>query len=68
MLARSIGSILFGVFVRLNLILKRIGKRPVRTIVGITRGTDKIQELTQPMRDSVPKEMHLDSFPAGASG
>jgi NAD(P)-dependent dehydrogenase (short-subunit alcohol dehydrogenase family) len=43
------------------------GKRPTRTVVGITWGVDKINELTQPIQDSVLKEMQLDSILAGAS-
>jgi NAD(P)-dependent dehydrogenase (short-subunit alcohol dehydrogenase family) len=43
------------------------GKRPTRTVVGITWGVDKINELTQPIQDSVLKEMQLDSILGGAS-
>lgn len=43
------------------------GKRPTRTVVGITWGVDKINELTQPIQDSVLKEMQLDSILTGAS-
>lgn len=43
------------------------GSRPTRTVVGITWGVDKINELTQPIQDSVLKEMQLDSILAGAS-
>jgi NAD(P)-dependent dehydrogenase (short-subunit alcohol dehydrogenase family) len=43
------------------------GSRPTRTVVGITWGVDKINELTQPIQDSVLKEMQLDSILTGAS-
>jgi NAD(P)-dependent dehydrogenase (short-subunit alcohol dehydrogenase family) len=43
------------------------GKRPTRTVVGITWGVDEINELTQPIQDRVLKEMQLDSVLAGAS-
>lgn len=43
------------------------GKRPTRTVVGITWGVDKINDLTQPIQDSVLKEMQLDSILGGAS-
>lgn len=42
-------------------------KRPTRTVVGISWGVDKINELTQPIQDSVLKEMQLDSILGGAS-
>src|SRR6056297_725335 len=43
------------------------GKRPTRTVVGITWGVDQINDLTQPIQDSVLKEMQLDSILDGAS-
>lgn len=43
------------------------GKRPTRTVVGITWGVDKINELTQPLQDQVLKEMQLDAILGGAS-
>lgn len=43
------------------------GKRPTRTVVGITWGVDKINDLTQPIQDGVLKEMQLDSILGGAS-
>jgi NAD(P)-dependent dehydrogenase (short-subunit alcohol dehydrogenase family) len=43
------------------------GSRPTRTVVGITWGTDKINELTQPIQDSILKEMQLDTVLGGAS-
>jgi len=44
------------------------GKRPTRTVVGITWGVDEINELTQPIQDRVLKEMQLESVLGGASG
>ncbi|MEM1259528.1 MAG: SDR family oxidoreductase [Bacteroidota bacterium] len=35
------------------------GERPTRTQVGISHGVDKINELTQPIQDNVPKELQL---------
>jgi len=43
------------------------GKRPTRTVVGITWGVDKINELTQPIQDSVLKEMQLEKVLGGTS-
>jgi NAD(P)-dependent dehydrogenase (short-subunit alcohol dehydrogenase family) len=43
------------------------GSRPTRTVVGITWGTDKINELTQPIQDRILKEMQLDSVLGGVS-
>jgi len=43
------------------------GSRPTRTVVGITWGTDKINELTQPIQDSILKEMQLDVVLGGVS-
>lgn len=43
------------------------GKRPTRTVVGITWGVDKINELTQPLQDQVLREMQLDAILGGAS-
>jgi NAD(P)-dependent dehydrogenase (short-subunit alcohol dehydrogenase family) len=43
------------------------GSRPTRTVVGITWGTDKINELTQPIQDGILKEMQLDSVLGGVS-
>lgn len=43
------------------------GSRPTRTVVGITWGVDKINELTQPIQDNVLKEMQLDSVLGGVS-
>jgi NAD(P)-dependent dehydrogenase (short-subunit alcohol dehydrogenase family) len=43
------------------------GKRPTRTVVGITWGVDEINELTQSIQDRVLKEMQLDSVLGGAS-
>ncbi|MEZ4911598.1 MAG: hypothetical protein R2774_12145 [Saprospiraceae bacterium] len=43
------------------------GSRPTRTVVGITWGTDKINELTQPIQDNILKEMQLDSVLGGVS-
>ncbi len=41
------------------------GSRPTRTVVGITWGTDKINELTQPIQDNILKEMQLESILGG---
>ncbi len=43
------------------------GKRPTRTVVGITWGTDEINELTQPIQDRILKEMQLDAVLGGVS-
>jgi short-subunit dehydrogenase len=44
------------------------GKRPTRTVVGITWGTDEINNLTQPIQDRILKEMQLESVLGGVSG
>ena len=51
----------------LNLADMPKGKRPTRTVVGITWGVDEMNELTQPIQDRVLKEMQLDSVLAGVS-
>lgn len=43
------------------------GSRPTRTVVGITWGTDEINNLTQPIQDRILKEMQLESVLAGVS-
>lgn len=43
------------------------GSRPTRTVVGITWGTEKINELTQPIQDNILKEMQLEAVLSGAS-
>lgn len=43
------------------------GSRPTRTVVGITWGTDEINNLTQPIQDRILKEMQLESVLGGAS-
>ncbi len=43
------------------------GKRPTRTVVGITWGTDEINELTQPIQDRILKEMQLENVLGGVS-
>ena len=43
------------------------GSRPTRTVVGLTWGTDKINENSQPIQDNILKEMQLDSVLGGAS-
>jgi NAD(P)-dependent dehydrogenase (short-subunit alcohol dehydrogenase family) len=43
------------------------GKRPTRTVVGITWGVDEINVLTQPIQDRVLKEMQLDEVLGGIS-
>lgn len=51
----------------LNLADMPKGKRPTRTVVGITWGVDEINELTQPIQDRVLKEMQLEHVLGGAS-
>lgn len=43
------------------------GKRPTRTVVGITWGVDKINDLTQPIQDRVLTEMQLEDVLGGVS-
>lgn len=43
------------------------GSRPTRTVVGITWGTDEINNLTQPIQDRILKEMQLETVLAGVS-
>lgn len=43
------------------------GSRPTRTVIGITWGTDEINTLTQPIQDSILKEMELDTVLKGVS-
>lgn len=43
------------------------GKRPTRTVVGITWGVDQINALTQSIQDNVLQEMQLDSVLGGMS-
>lgn len=43
------------------------GRRPTRTVVGITWGTDEINSLTQPIQDSILKEMQLDDMLGGVT-
>ncbi len=43
------------------------GSRPTRTVVGITWGTDEINNLTQPIQDSILKEMQLETVLGGVS-
>lgn len=43
------------------------GSRPTRTVVGITWGTDEINNLTQPIQDRVLKEMQLNTVLGGVS-
>ncbi|NCC53557.1 MAG: SDR family oxidoreductase [Spartobacteria bacterium] len=44
----------------LNLAEMPAGKRPIRTVVGITWGVDEMNRLTQPIQDKILKEMQLD--------
>jgi len=41
------------------------GKRPARTVVGITWGVDEINAFTQPRQDGLLKELQLDSVLGG---
>lgn len=43
------------------------GKRPTRTVVGLTWGVDEINASAQPIQDLVLKEMQLDSVLGGVS-
>lgn len=43
------------------------GKRPTRTVVGITWGVDEMNELTQPIQDRILKEMQLENVLGGVS-
>lgn len=43
------------------------GERPTRTVVGITWGTDEINELTQPIQDRILKEMQLEGVLGGTT-
>ncbi|MCB0738868.1 MAG: SDR family oxidoreductase [Bacteroidetes bacterium] len=51
----------------LKLAEQPFGSRPTRTVVGITWGTDEINDLTQPIQDRILKEMQLDSVLGGVS-
>jgi NAD(P)-dependent dehydrogenase (short-subunit alcohol dehydrogenase family) len=42
------------------------GKRPTRTVVGITWGVDEVNAFTQPRQDALLKEMQLDGVLGGA--
>lgn len=42
------------------------GKRPTRTVVGITWGVDEINAFTQPRQDALLKELRLDAVLGGA--
>lgn len=42
-----------------------VGRRPTRTVVGITWGVDAMNAAKQPIQDHVLKEMQLDSVLAG---
>ena len=41
------------------------GKRPTRTVVGMTWGVDQINAQTQPLQDAILKEMQLDAVLGG---
>ncbi len=41
------------------------GKRPTRTVVGITWGVDEVNACTQPRQDALLKEMQLDTVLGG---
>lgn len=51
----------------LKLAEQPFGSRPTRTVVGITWGTDEINNLTQPIQDRILKEMQLESVLGGVS-
>lgn len=42
------------------------GKRPTRTVVGITWGVDEMNAYNQPRQDALLKEMQLDTVLGGA--
>ena len=42
------------------------GKRPTRTVVGITWGVDEMNAFNQPRQDALLKEMQLDAVLGGA--
>ncbi|WP_342068836.1 SDR family oxidoreductase [Yoonia algicola] len=42
------------------------GKRPTRTVVGITWDVDEVNAFTQPRQDALLKEMQLDTVLGGA--
>ncbi|MGX9355877.1 SDR family oxidoreductase [Roseobacteraceae bacterium S113] len=42
------------------------GKRPTRSVIGITWGVDEVNTFTQPRQDALLKEMQLDSVLGGA--
>ncbi len=42
------------------------GKRPTRTVVGVTWGVDEINAYAQPRQDALLKEMQLDGVLGGA--
>lgn len=52
----------------LKLAEQPFGSRPTRTVVGISWGTDEINDLTQPIQDGILKEMQLESILGGVSG
>lgn len=41
------------------------GKRPVRTVVGITWGVDELNALTQPLQDKILQQMQLENVLGG---
>lgn len=43
------------------------GKRPTRTVVGITWGVDEMNAAKQPIQDRVLKEMQLEGVLGGVS-
>jgi hypothetical protein len=51
----------------LKLAEQPFGSRHTRTVVGITWGTDEINNLTQPIQDRILKEMQLETVLAGVS-
>ncbi len=44
------------------------GKRPTRTVVGMTWGVDEINARTQPLQDNILREMQLEGVLGGAHG
>lgn len=51
----------------LSLAKMPVGKRPTRTVVGITWGVDEMNTAKQPIQDRVLKEMQLDKVLGGVS-
>ncbi len=51
----------------LDLAEKPAGKRPTRTVVGLTWGVDEMNASSQPIQDRILSEMQLDNVLSGTS-